>query len=427
MMPSVYFYLFATFLLSLNFVRPWGLAISDWLYFASMGLAFIETLIYENKNFHCWTKNLLIWPAVLILFGAILSTIRSNNVRVAIIEIFQQIYVITVFISLTWIMVRRGYGNWIARVFIFSGLVTATVALLDYLTGSHFGPMLSGTPNADFYYRYAGTLGHPNKLGYFLVLTGLLTLAQWGIAHKAHIKQTAWAIILAVQIGGIFISGSVTAYLGILLGCIALLLRLRQLQKKILFLTISVIPIASLFLIFLFMSGNITFSQSERENNIIWRSLNRVGDITAQTRVVVYEQALQKISESPIIGVGYDQVSTSNIESENRFLETSVHNALLQILYTGGLFAFAGWAFIYLYLGWQALKTILAKNIPNHNVFMAISLASGVLSILLMDQFQDAIYQREKWLIFGLFFSYISSTKILHANLGEKHGSVTQT
>src|SRR6266487_1795566 len=92
-MPSSFFFIVGTLLLSLNLIRPFGLAISDWLYFGAMILAFIETARFERKNLDCWTRNRFIWMAGLILLGAIISTSRALFVNAAIIEIFQQLYV----------------------------------------------------------------------------------------------------------------------------------------------------------------------------------------------------------------------------------------------------------------------------------------------------------------------------------------------
>jgi len=402
MMPSVYFYLLATIMLSLNLVRLAGLAISDWLYFIALGLTFLETLIYEQKNFRCWTKNPLIWPTSLILFGAVLSASRTTDIQVALIEVFQQVYVITVFVSLTWIMFRRGYGDWTIKAFIFSGLFTAIVALTDYLTGSNFGPILSGTPNAQLWYRYAGTLGHPNKFGYFLVLTSLLTLAKWSNLHKKHLIQGFWLMAFAIQTLGIVLSGSITAYLGLLTGTFILFLASKQIRKKILLVSLPTLLIVGMAFTILFILGSPITRQVNLGDNVVVQSLNRVEDITAQSRTVIYQQALNEAMMSPFIGVGYDQISTSGIDTDSRILTTSVHNFFLQVFYAGGIFSLLGWVFIFLYLGWHALKILLNKKI---NEILILSLCAIVFAILLMDQFQDSIYPREKWLVVALFTS----------------------
>jgi O-antigen ligase len=78
-----------------------------------------------------------------------------------------------------------------------------------------------------------------------------------------------------------------------------------------------------------------------------------------------------------------------------------VHNPLLQVWYTGGVFAFIGWTAIYILIGWMAVAMLrTAKNQPLSPYLL--SLVAVTLALLLMDQFQDSIYQREKWLVISL-------------------------
>jgi O-antigen ligase len=404
-MPSVFFYLVATLLISLNFVRLFGLAISDWLYFTALGFAFIETLFFDKKHFHCWTKNPLFLPASLILFGAIVSSLRARDIRVAIIEIIQQIYVITLFLSLTWIMVKRGYTRLIVKAFILSGLFTSSIALIDFAFGLRLGPQLSATPNSYLWYRYAGTLGHPNKFGYFVTLTSILSLEIWINIKKSHIKKVVWGLMLGIQIFAIVLSGSVTAYLGLALGFFALL-STRTFRISFIRFVLPIIWIISLLIMgaSLFNKG-LDITESQYEDSIIGRSIDRVEQITAQSRMGVYREALYEISSSPFVGVGYDQMSTSGISQESRILDYSVHNSLLQNFYIGGLFSFLGWLAIYIYIAKLVMKTLKQEKLPLQGYS---AIPGCAFAILIMDQFQDAIYQREKWLVFGLLVGYIS-------------------
>jgi hypothetical protein len=92
LMPSTFFFVAGTLLLSLNFVRPFGLAISDWLFFVAFALAGLETFSIERRNVICWVKNRFLFPVGLILFGAIISTFNSRYFDLAVKEIIQQIY-----------------------------------------------------------------------------------------------------------------------------------------------------------------------------------------------------------------------------------------------------------------------------------------------------------------------------------------------
>ena len=408
-MPSVFLFILATLFLSLNFVRFFGLAISDWLYFGAMGLTLAETFSLERHHMPCWWRNRFLWPVSLVLFGAVVSTMNSRNAGFALVEIFQQLFVITLFVSLVWIMVRRGKTTPILLAFILSGVFTAGVALVDYWSGSRYGVTLSGMRNVFIIERYFGALGHPNKQGYFLVLTTLLSLGQL-LAQKpirmAFISHLIWYVLIAIQLFGIYLSGSLTAYLGLFLGVIVFALS----SKYMFFKAARIVGVAigaGAFLVLFNLLFNLTIfgRMPNLKDTSLVKAFNRVQTITAQTRLDGYDQAWVKIIQNPWLGVGYDQISTSGASVEERLLDKSVHNLLLQIWYTGGVFAFLGWLSIYVSIGWMALTTISRWKKYGFSP-MLLALAAVAAAFLLMDQFQDAIYQREKWLVIGLLAGF---------------------
>jgi O-antigen ligase len=404
-MPSTNLFFLATLLLSLNFIRPFGLAISDWLYFGALGLAFIETFTIEHRNAQCWWQNRFFWLVALILFGALGSTMNSQNVGVAIVEIFQQIFVLTLFISMAWILVRRGKINSVIYAFVLSGVFTAGIVLVDKLTGSNWGPTLSGAPDVQLWGRFAGTLGHPNKLGYFLVLTTLLSIGQLlslRSSNSSVFSRLVWCGLIGVQGVGIYLSGSMTAYLGLLTGIAFLALSSWNIFVKMAK-TFGILVVGSVFAMWLVLATQLILIDGlpTLSNNDINLALARIQSYTAESRLTTYTQAWDQIINNPWFGVGYDQISTSGISSQSRFLDFAVHNSLLQIWYTGGLFAFLGWVAVSIWVGLMALGIIrLGKR--NNLSPLLISLAAAVMAILLMDQFQDSIYEREKWLVIGL-------------------------
>jgi len=372
----------------------------------ALGFALLETLTYQKKNFICWLKNPFIPFAALICFGALISITNASYWEIAFIEILQQLFVITVFLSLIWILVRRGKIKLIIFAFISSGVLTACIATLDFFTGSRYGPLLSSTPNVNFWGRYAGTLGHPNKFGFFLVLTALLTIGFWldGLhsQKRSPLYNFSWGSIFLIQVFGVYLSNSITAYVGLMVGIFVY--GNVKLAKKGLFIRMPwASPLLLLIMILVIIIFTLPYIKTSGAYGFIQTGVERVINTTSEGRIVVYKLAWSRILKNPLIGVGYDQISTSGINLVQSILGTSVHNALLEIWYTGGLFAFIGWLAIYIYLGWFAVKVIIGK--VNQSPIV-ISLVSAVLSALVMDQFQDSIYQREKWLVFGLFVAW---------------------
>jgi hypothetical protein len=230
-----------TLFLSLNSLRFLGLPISDWFYFGALFCAIFETFVTKKNIVAIWAPaKIFLWPALLVTLGAIISLSNSKNVSVALNELFQQLYVITLFISLIWFLVKRGKTELIITAFIVSGFFTAAIAAIDYFMGTNYGPILSGAPFLHFIGRYAGSLGHPNKLGYFLVITIFLTFYKLfiSIGKKKSIGLMITLILaLIVQGVGIYLSGSVTAYLGLLIGALCLVYGIAssQVRKFIIF------------------------------------------------------------------------------------------------------------------------------------------------------------------------------------------------
>jgi hypothetical protein len=404
-MPSIFLFVTATLLLSLNLVRFFGLAVSDWLYFGALGFGLLETFLMQKRHASCWWQNRFLWAVALVLFGAVISTMNSQEWDTALLEIFQQTFVMTLFVSLTWIMVRRGKTTPILLAFILSGLFTAGITVVDYLSGSRLGPALSGTPNLQLWGRFAGTLGHPNKLGYFLVLTTLLSVGQLfyrNSTRSGFLSYLLWNVLIAIQALGIYLSGSMTAYLGLLTGLVIFIFSSKVNFNRVAKTFGVVTGAAVLVVVFWAMANPALISGSHSlSNNSIYRAFNRVQTSTAESRLTTYAQAWDQITKSPWFGVGYDQISTSGVSVGARFLDFSVHNPLLQVWYTGGLFAFLGWLAIYGVTGWMALN-VLRGQIDQSLFPHALSLAAATFALLLMDQFQDSIYQREKWLVIGL-------------------------
>jgi O-antigen ligase len=210
-----------------------------------------------------------------------------------------------------------------------------------------------------------------------------------------------------LQVFGIYLSGSVTAFVGFVFGFIAFLFSLFRKRTAPIKIFSGLVIVVLLITIGSILSGNSTvlgFFESMWNN--IDKSLHRVQLSTADSRIASYREALEYISRSPFIGIGTDQISTSG--SVNRLLD--VHNVFIQTWYVGGLLSLVGLLGIYIWISFSALKTYLSFHLGTTSPIL-IGLASTALAIIIMDQFQDALYQREKWLAFGLFSVILWSTR----------------
>ncbi|MBX3048637.1 MAG: O-antigen ligase family protein [Anaerolineales bacterium] len=398
-----------TTVLCFNFVRVFGLSISDWLFFATLVLVFSETLFSNSVEASFWYRNKFIGPAVLVFLGATISLVHSKSIPIAITELVQQIFVVTIFVSLIWILVQRGFSEAIVMALVISGFLASVVGVVDFISGSRIGPIISATPEIQLWGRYAGPLGHPNKFGYFLVLSAILTMAQSFRPDSTLARRILLGCALLVQVIGVFISGSVTAYLGFAFALLGMLIAFgtsRLFATLFWGVTQFLAVIALIWVSWNMFQPPRNFAVGFDLPNLGGSAIQRVQGITADSRLLLIKEAMRQIFPVPFIGAGYDQLSTSGIGSFLREIDGTVHNVFLQILYTGGIFAFVGWVAIHLQVGIYSIS-ILHKDKNRTTSYMVLGLAIAVLSMFVMDQFQDSIYHREKWLVIGLLVGHV--------------------
>ena len=391
-------FLLGTILLPFNFIRLSDLAISDLLFFASLLFLFLHIINSNKIFFECNLKNYLVIPIYLIVIGTLISLIKTQHLRIAITEGVQQLFVITLFLYLICFLVERGYSQLIINIFIVSGVLAATISIIDFSFNTNIGPLLSGSD--ELFYRFAGPLGHPNKFGMYLAITSSLTFSV--ISYEKFRYFLFPMLILLIQIFGIYLSGSITAFIGFIAVLFLNIAKDKNIRKIfiLVFVVIAVIIICTSF----DDSSNLMIAMFEN----ISRNVNRVVNYTARSRILTYSVAFQSIQDNPITGIGLDQLSTSSLRKNQRLLSSSVHNLLLQIFYCGGIVSFLGWFVLYMMILFFSLRVLLSRI--KHKK-LTIILAISVLSIILMDQFQDVIYQREKWLAIGLFLTNLPSKR----------------
>ncbi len=304
-------------------------------------------------------------------------------------------------------MVKRGKTELIITVFITSGAFSSIIAAIDFFTGTNYGPILSGAPQNQFGGRYAGPEYHPNALGYFLVLTTLLTVYKLLIARESK-KNAGYIFIVLISLFfqglGIYLSGSVAAYLGLLFGLVSLVYAnvSSRIRKAIIF-SGYLLVIAVLLIGIIWISDiNITLLGIP-ESSLIGKGINRVINSTARSRIDLYNLSIDYIVQSPLIGAGFDQSASSVVPVETRLLPGSIHNTFLQSWYMGGLFAFLGWLIVHFYIGKIAVVNLFRQS--NNQYILINALSAACIAILFMDLTTNAITQREKWLVVGLLVS----------------------
>lgn len=262
-------------------------------------------------------------------------------------------------------------------------VVIAALTSLLALTPYFFELQLISLSN--FTGRVYGAFGNPNYLALFLI--GAIPMFALIFASKSKaIKVVFWAM-LAVVVLTLFLTGSRSAWIGILLGLFvaAVLVVIKKKRFKLLISIVSVILVSMGVLIFQHYSDSKVFDRfSLKEESL--GSLN--------TRVYLTEAGLKLFLNHPVFGSGQETIA-GNIEpylpeylkSNDYFYIDRTHNEVIDIMVTQGVIGLAAFIVFWVYLLWNAAKFYLRKNVFK-NIHTESAFLFSIASIIAIHIYQ---------------------------------------
>lgn len=189
-------------------------------------------------------------------------------------------------------------------------------------------------------------IGGRNQLAIFLSICFASTLAYIELnSLKKRYTQKYVFIKLIILMSAIF-SGSATSIFGILAIYILYIFNFTTAKSKILKPAI----IALAYSVFWF--SLIVFRMQYLASDLIVNTLHK--DLTLSHRTIIWDKALEMISDKPILGYGMsDSVNIFTVNHDytgnnnNVWTTLSGHNQILQILYYGGIVLLLAFVFLY--------------------------------------------------------------------------------
>ena len=255
----------------------------------------------------------------------------------------------------------------------FIAIITSIIAIAPFhIDMQYFSPL-------DFKERAFGTLGNPNYLAVFLI--GTLPLLALALREKSRIIKALAGISLPVILYGLFLTGSRSAWVGIICGLlfVGVLIIIKKRSYKILAIAIAMIAI---------IVGAVIFQQANPTRSLQRLSLEKedLGGIT--TRIYLLESGTRLFTENPIIGSGQETI-TNNIEpylpeylkSNSLFFIDRTHNELLDILVTKGLLGLLAYLSFWIYIFWTNIRRYFASSTSSTNEPLILALLCGMLAI----------------------------------------------
>ncbi len=257
-----------------------------------------------------------------------------------------------------------------------------------------------------------GTTAHPNILGGFLVLGGLLVFHHFAKdkSPKTSFIRTCAAAFFGLLAWVLFLTQSISAAGCLLLGIIFLIF-----QKQLIHLAATVthkvnagIVVIIIFISLILVPLAIHFGSQVLPNN---ESFTR--------RDHLNQAATAMILESPVVGVGLDNF-TPNLERYSsapeavRFVQPAHNVALLWVAETGLI------GILLIFMTYYLLKIKLHKAWPNANSFFLPSLI--LLPVFTLDHY---LLSQQSGLLLGLFFLVLFQLNISEAPKRVHRGEVT--
>lgn len=197
--------------------------------------------------------------------------------------------------------------------------------------------------------RAISTLGQPNFLGSFLLLTIPLSVYLY-FSYDSFRARAIVALLGAWQLVGLLVSGSRAAWLAfmLVLGLAAVIFAWRKFGKWSLLIAGAVVA-GALFLFYLAAPSRLT-------------SLLDFNNGSTALRRLFYQSAIGAIAEKPWLGVGLENGGEAMVAYYRPewgiFMNADgytdkVHNSLLDAIIQTGLVGFVFYAGLYLFFGWQ--------------------------------------------------------------------------
>ncbi|PKM87178.1 hypothetical protein CVU83_03320 [Candidatus Falkowbacteria bacterium HGW-Falkowbacteria-2] len=284
--------------------------------------------------------------------------------------------------------------DWHQAVKAFSVLVAMVGGLIGVYAFLQFvGIDFTVWQEAQLISRSISTLGQPNFLGSFLLLTFPLTAYLLVVKKSFRMKALA-AFLATFQLAGILVSGSRAAWLAfiVVMGLAAVVLAWRRFGRLSLLIAGGAV-VAGVALLYVLMPARLE-SLVDMENG------------STALRRLFYQSAVGAISEKPWLGVGLENGGEAMVAYYRPewgiFMNVDgytdkAHNSLLDVVIQTGFIGFIFYAGLYLYFSYQCW--LLWRKPGGRNFALAAASALLAYSISILFGLTDIASVFYFWMI----------------------------
>lgn len=399
-MFPIFYLLGAFFQIVSGFRTPvLGLSPSDLFIFSACAWLMMQVWMPLRGPRWVFPFHSLWLPACIVAVGGMIASVGAFNPNSSLWVTAKIWFVLAVWISMTIVMVQRGYLNHVLVTLFLAGVVTATVAVVDHFVPERLYVFFTGS-DVNYWSRTAGTFGHPNSLGFFLGVVfpiGLgMLLTDWHVRRRMLVRGIL-ALGCALMALALFYSGSVSSWVAAMLASSIIgAVYFWRAKARLRIVMLSLIGVSCL-------AGAVLLTQdSIREEAVAMaqRNLWRAATITGPDRLEVFDEAFAELDRNPIIGAGMDQASTGG--AEELLTHWLIHNTILSGWQNGGILTLLGLLMAYGIVFLTALNALRYAFLARD--WIALGLSASVFGWMFMDQTQPQLTFRVSWMTVALLF-----------------------
>jgi O-antigen ligase len=358
--------------------------LSDAFFLVALILLLIEILLRGDAEL-IFPRTVL-WGAVLITAGSLISTPLAKDPAGSLIESLKYPYLMVIWFWMGGAVLRRVEHVYFAvGCCLLSAAISSSAAFGQMFFGLSFGAA------AEVGGRAPGLSEHVSALGMVAAME-LVPALMFVVHSRGIIRKSAFVIISIFTLGGLMLSVSMGGFGGAVASLVVWLVGFVQIKPLLRprSLLLAALILAAAVGVSHFQSVQQLPSLAERLEDLASR---HTGRNTVDSRLQTYQVAFDSFNRNPLVGVGRDSQSTETV------MGLGVHNLLLLHLYEGGMLAFSGIILLLFGLGFVIWRTALMAR-TYEEWWLAVSIMLSSVAFVVDAMSEPVAHGRSNW-VFG--------------------------
>ena len=382
-----------------------GPAWDDALLLLSVILIVWAVLVLARRA-QLWTVPILL-PALLAFAAGIGSVVVRDVPQDVAVFALRVLFQPLIFYLIGFLLPKsKRWVQWTLAVFLLSGVALALHGLFQYVTGAPMPASWVDVRETDIGTRAYSVIENPNGLGAFLLIGTLISLSLALAPRLSRTQRWAMAVVCLIQLGGVAVTFSRGAWLGLGAGVVALfILAYRR----------YLAPLAAAGVLVWFVAP------AQFTNRLAFAfSSTYIAKSLVAGRLYVWSLALQHIAAHPWFGLG---LGTFGGTAAVRFAygRLWVDNFYLQLAAEGGLILFV----LFMWVLLRAAKGLVRAHGRSDDPFLR-ALTAGTFGAFVAVVVANATASVWETLVVGVAFWFmtgLATSAVLHVEAPEELGA----